>query len=312
MSRDRGGAYADGVRQSGLPIEQVADRWHVLANLGDAIQRIAGRGHWGTLGAAAQQRTDQHAPLADSGTPLPLSLRQQERQRAILRLHQGGGCQRQIARELQLAPGTVRRYIHGYTAQRPRTARPSLLDAFRSRIYERWQAGKDAMQISHQIREQGFRGKPSIVRRLVTKWRQEQSLLAVVPMFSTRQVRWLLVRPSTHLTQAEQAQRLTLLALSPEASTVFSRYHQFWGMLRHQDVTQLAPWLQDAQASGMQELRAFAAGIERDISAVSNAITSPLSQGQTEGQITKVKLIKRRMYGRAGLPLLRQRLLHPV
>jgi len=74
----------------------------------------------------------------------------------------------------------------------------------------------------------------------------------------------------------------------------------------------LAPWFQDAQASGMQELRAFAAGIERDISAVSNAITSPLSQGQTEGQITKVKLIKRRMYGRAGLPLLRQRLLHPV
>ena len=312
VSRDRGGAYADGVRQSGRFIEQVADRWHVLANLGDAIERIAGRERWGAMEEAPQQPITQRVPLAASVEALPLSPRQQERQRAILRLAQQGASQRQIARELHLAPGTVRRYRQGYTAQRPRTARPSLLDAFRASMYEHWQAGKDAMQIYHAIREQGYRGKPSIVRRLVTAWRQEQPLTPPGSGLSARYVRWLLVRPSDHLTPAERAQRLTLLAAKPEASRVFSLYHRFWGIFHQQQPAWLLPWLHDAQASGMRELRAFAAGIHRDIAAVINGITSPLSQGQTEGQITKLKLIKRQMYGRAGLPLLRQRLLHPV
>jgi transposase len=318
VSRDRGGAYADGVRQSGLPIEQVADRWHVLANLGDAIERMAERLQWSTL--LRHQHAPAHPPPARESVPepipkpvgLPLSPRQHERQQAILALHQRGVSQRAIAQTLHLARGTVRRYLHGYTLQRPRTRISSLLDPFRSQIFAHWQAGRDAMQIFHEIRKQGYRGGSSIVRRLVTTWRKTQPPLTPPPPFSTRRLRWLLVRPSDHLTVEEQSQRLMLLATIPDACTVFSLYHRFWGMLHHQQPVLLLPWLHDAETSGMAELRGFAAGIQRDLSAVINGMTSPLSQGQTEGQITKLKLMKRQMYGRAGLPLLRQRLLHPV
>jgi transposase len=312
VSRDRGGAYADGVRHSGQPIEQVADRWHLLANVGEAIERLAGRLQWGKLLREPQTASEATPPPVPETASLPLSPRQRERQQAIVALHQRGLSQRRIAQHVHVAPGTVRRYLHGYSAQRPRTRRSSLLDPFRSQIFALWQAGRDAIQIFHEIRTQGYRGGPSIVRRLITTWRKAQPPLIPSPPLSARQIRWLLVRPSAHLTVEEQAQRLTLLATIPDACIVFSLYHRFWGMLHQQQPALLDAWLRDAEASGLAELRAFVVGMQRDISAVVNGITSPLSQGQTEGQITKLKLIKRQMYGRAGLPLLRQRLLHPV
>ena len=59
-------------------------------------------------------------------------------------------------------------------------------------------------------------------------------------------------------------------------------------------------------------LSAFGKGIKTDIAAVKAALTEPWSNGQTEGQITKLKLVKRQMYGRAGLDLLRARLIIPA
>jgi len=70
-----------------------------------------------------------------------------------------------------------------------------------------------------------------------------------------------------------------------------------------------APWLEQAEASQFAELRDFAAGLRRDARAVEAALTQPWSNGQTEGQVTKLKRLERRMYGRAGVPLLRQRML---
>jgi transposase len=253
----------------------------------------AGRLHWGTL-LREPPTVSEVAPLPlPEIASLPLSPRQHERQQAIFALRQRGLSQRWIATHLPVAPGTVRRYLHGYTGQRPRPSRSSLLDPFRPLIFERWQAGWDAMQIYQDLRQHGYRGKHSMVRRLVTTWRQEQTPSPPVSVFSARHLRWLLVRASDQLTAAEQAQRLTVLATIPDACTAFNLYHRFWGMLHQQQPLLLADWLRDAEASGLAELRTFATGVQRDSSAVVNGITSPLSQGQTEGQVTKLKLIKR-------------------
>ncbi len=315
VSRDRAGAYAEGIRQSGRDIIQIADRWHVLANLGAAIEHIAARLGWGALLAASQageqeQTTSARAVLL---TPaLPLSLPQQERRAAIVELHAHGLSIRQIAVQVQVARGTVRRYLRGYGAQRPRAKRRSLLDPFRHVIYERWQAGADAMQIYREICGQGYQGKPSIVRQLVGTWRKEAPPSPPVPQLPARQIRWILTRMTERLSEQEREQRLLLLAASPEARIAFGCYHRFWAMLRQHRASSLTAWLDQAEASGFPELRAFVAGVYRDLPAVINGLQSSFSQGPVEGQITKLKLIKRQMYGKAGVPLLRQRLLHPV
>ncbi len=84
----------------------------------------------------------------------------------------------------------------------------------------------------------------------------------------------------------------------------------FIKVLRERDVDALSIWLAEARASPIRELRQFAQGLERDRAAVEGAFSRAESNGQVEGQITKLKLIKRTMYGRATFPLLRQRVLH--
>ena len=80
-------------------------------------------------------------------------------------------------------------------------------------------------------------------------------------------------------------------------------------MLRHKQHERLDCWLEQAQKSGIPEVKSFALGICRDYEAVKAAIILPWSQGQTEGQVNKLKTLKRAMFGRAGFLLLRQRML---
>ncbi|CAJ0874006.1 hypothetical protein AMST5_02561 [freshwater sediment metagenome] len=84
---------------------------------------------------------------------------------------------------------------------------------------------------------------------------------------------------------------------------------RFRGMLKSKSVSKLGAWLRDAQKSGLYAMQRFSRTLQRDIDAVRNAITEPWSNGQTEGQINRLKALKRTMYGRAGPELLRARLL---
>jgi len=87
---------------------------------------------------------------------------------------------------------------------------------------------------------------------------------------------------------------------------------QFAQMLRNRTGENLDAWLSLALASQLPELRSFVAGIERDKEAVKAGLTLPTSNGIVEGKVHKLKLIKRMGYGRAGFPLLRQRVLHAL
>jgi transposase len=102
------------------------------------------------------------------------------------------------------------------------------------------------------------------------------------------------------------------LKLSPDVPCVHTLLHAFLEMVRERKPEQLRPWMQEAEKSGIAELKSFVAGIERDYDAVKAALCFPWNQGQTEGFVNKLKTAKRMMYGRAGFELLRQRLLHAV
>ena len=95
----------------------------------------------------------------------------------------------------------------------------------------------------------------------------------------------------------------------PEVALAISLTERFTSLLRERQSEALDSWLKQAATSGLAPFHSLAAGLRRDQAAVLAAATLPYSNGQTEAQITKLKLLKRSMYGRASFELLRRRVL---
>ena len=206
-------------------------------------------------------------------------------------------------------------------ASRPRASR---VDPYRPYLGARWAEGcRDAAALFREIQALGFGGGRSTVAAFLAPWRtgprrrgpyvagQPGTAPPPAPLRaqSPRQTRWLLLRAPEALKPEQRVYRDDLLASVPAIALGTRLIAAFRRLVRERDHAALAPWLAEATASGLQELAAFVAGIERDRAAVEHALLYDWSNGQTEGQITKLKLVKRSMYGRAGLDLLRRRLL---
>lgn len=133
--------------------------------------------------------------------------------------------------------------------------------------------------------------------------------LSPIPL-SSRRVTFLFLRRPGELDKEEQATLLLLCQSHPEMELVYDLVQEFAQMLRTRTGEELDGWLEKARASQIPELQSFVVGIERDKAAVVAGLTLPQSKGMVEGKVHKLKLIKRMGYGRAGFPLLRQRVLH--
>jgi transposase len=130
----------------------------------------------------------------------------------------------------------------------------------------------------------------------------------VLDHFSAKKAVWLFVRPFSDLSKKEQEE----LQASATAETTYQLVQEFFRLVHSRQGAQLDSWLTSVEASGIQELQRFANGLERDKVAVLAGLTLVHSNGQVEGQVTRIKLIKRMMFGRAGFALLRQRVLHAL
>ena len=176
---------------------------------------------------------------------------------------------------------------------------------------------RNAAQLHREIRERGYPGSASMVRAYVAHLRtttadgtparsRKETALAVSP----RALRWLLSRQRKDLDQEEQSRLDQLLSLSPQVEILYVLLQAFLKMVSERKHRDLRSWMGQAIESGIPELGSFVNGIERDYDAVHAALRLPWSQGITEGKVNKLKTLKRVMYGRAGFPLLRQRLLY--
>lgn len=127
---------------------------------------------------------------------------------------------------------------------------------------------------------------------------------------SARQAAWVLIHPPEALKPIEQDWLAQMQARCPLVKTGQALAQQFIQMVKTQSATNLSAWLQAAEVSDCRELQNFAVGLRREYDLIEAALTLPWSAGQTEGQVHRLKLIKRQMYGRAKFDLLRQRVLH--
>jgi transposase len=243
----------------------------------------------------------------------------------IIALHQEGLSLRAIARQLHVSRKVVRHSVRAGTfpERAPTGKRQSKLDPYLPYLRKRWEQGcHNGLQLARELHAQGFRGSASLVRRLIGDWRarlpgppqrvrgkKRQAAAPAKRRLSPRHASWLLVTDQQQLT----ADQRVLIERICQADAAFQELYQlgqdFVQMVKQRQARQLDPWLARAHQSSSVELRGFAAGIKRDYAAVQAALSLPWSQGQVEGQITRLKLLKRQMYGRARFDLLRLRVL---
>jgi transposase len=205
-----------------------------------------------------------------------------------------------------------------------------MLAPYETYLRARWTDGcHNAYQLWREIRSRGFPGQPANVRRYLAQWRPEPGhpgptarqdqadgapltppVQQPTPVPSPRQARWLLLRALETLTSEERAYRTALLDAEPTVREVQQLVADFETLVRTRDAPGFVAWLERANASSVPEVRSFAAGLRRDRAAVDAALSSPWSNGQTEGQINRLNVLKRQMYGRAKLDLLERRFLY--
>jgi transposase len=330
ISRDRGGDYAAAARVGVPHAEQVADRFHLLLNAGEVLERYLTRQH-SSLREAARTLNAVDAPRRTTKrTPADVRRRQERRAVRLARyermvaLAQEGVSARQIAEEVGVAPATVYRYLAAnqfpehFFSQRPRP-----IDPYIPYLQERWNAGEhNALTLWRAIHAQGYSAGVAQVRRLVTAWRTPPPAPGIpgkpLPAkeealsYSARQTRWLLTRVEAKLSARERAYLTTLKRVCPqiaEAQHLLTTFHSLLTDLTEHASARFDGWLQQCERSRIAEFVRFAQGVRRDEAAVRAALRHPWSQGPVEGQVNRLKLLKRQMYGRAGFALLRQRML---
>ncbi len=332
VTRDRAGAYAEGIRQGAPHAVQVADRFHLRKNLTDALERYLTRNHAALRQAA--QTGESGASVIGVSDRIPLRApREQPARRAyrlaryeeVIALHANALSCQAIATCVGVSERTVQRWLHHgqFPERRRRSERPGQLAPFATYLRERWKAGcHNATQLWQELRACGFTGSYTSVAIVVAPWRGEhyrhqgqtqtrrgRSLLADAT-YTPRQVCWLLLRSGDALTDEEHAYLRRLHMVHPQVAQVTACVEQFAAVLREHDVDGLYTWLREVEESGIPEFQAIARGVWLDRNAVEAAVALRWSNGQTEGQVNRLKTTKRAMYGRAKFDLLRQRMIH--
>jgi transposase len=327
ISRDRSGEYALAAARAAPQALQIADRFHLLLNAGECLERFI-------------QRHPLLLQEAESST-LPRSARRSQAERAaqeqrkerrttlyqrVQVLTGQGHTQHEIAESLGIARGTVIRYQRAKEVppSAPRE-RPREIDRYLPYLRERWEAGEqNAHTLWEAIRAQGFTSSSHYVRRYLTQWRTEPARKGRPPKvpvlsptvlparrrgISARKLRWLCCKEPTELSRTDSRFLAELYQRCPELLTMQQHLTAFMALVREPDRCALDTWLSEAEQTGLPELLGFVQGLRRDYAAVVGALEYVWSQGVVEGQVNRIKTIKRQLYGRATLPVLKQHVL---
>jgi transposase len=331
VSRDRAGCYAQGAAGGAPSAVQVADRFHLVHNLHEALSRAMDR-HHRQLRKAVQTVKDRHVQPPAPPThiaPPPIKstyvneakrARRQERYQKVIALHDSGLSMRSIARQLNMDRDTVRRFVlAGQYPERAGRKNRCGADGFEPYLWRRWQEGcRNVAKLTREIAGQGFTGSYLMVRRKAAKWRallpsagpaSETPSGLQVP--SSKATAWWLLRNPEDLKDDERELLDALSDECPELKNSRDLAQEFRGLVRQLRADAIDDWIERTHTvPTAPELQRFADGLKKDYSAVKAGLSLVWSNGQVEGQINKLKLMKREMYGRAKFDLLRQRLLH--
>ncbi len=297
VCRDGSAAYAEAIHHGAPDAMQVSDRWHL----------------WHNLARAVEKTVVAHSRCWHTGPPRTITAREERtrsRHAAVHTLLDEGVGLLECTRRLGWALNTVKHYARAASAQalqRPPQYRRTLVDPYREHLRRRL-AAEPAVAVTRllaEIREQGYPGSATLLVRYLNQGRADP---VRTPPSPRRLVGWLMSRPE-QLPDHRRRHLDDLVASCPQLTALAARIRAFAALLTGHHGEDLDAWITTVRDDDLPAVHAFAHGLDTDHDAVVAGLTLPYSNGPTEGVITTVKLIKRQMYGRAGFPLLRQRIL---
>lgn len=323
VARDRSGLYADGAAAGAPQARQVADRFHLVLNLSTAIERVLEQrsqalilesSPGGEASAGSATEVPARATLADAQKQQRRQ-RRRERYQKVRELRDAGYSNLAISRELSISVKTVRRWLRAdqFPERKPPRPRRKKVAEFAEYLCERWKAGcHNATKLFVEIRARGYDGSRQMVGAFVSSWRQSgtrQPPSRVVQYVGPKHAAILTTRDPSTLTSEQQLLFTRLFEGCPEVLPLRNIALEFQNAFANRDPAALTKWIEATKRSPFGPLVRFAYGLQKDIEAVRAAVETTASNGQTEGQINRLKAIKRQMYGRAGFAYLRARVL---
>jgi transposase len=342
VCRDRSDLYADGIRRGAPEAMQVVDRFHLVQNLRQALEAFL-IDHRPALQAAAVGTAMALMPTA---SPVPVAPMYRGRRRspkparqqaerpprharwlaiyeAVRALRAQGTPIAIMARQLGISRPTVYAYLRRGTPPGPRRLqrRPSarVLTPYISYLIRRWrESGANSRQLWREIRALGYTHSARTVCRFITQLRraadaglppESQGSPYTRPQGpSARAVSFAMVCPAAKRSPDAQTYVAQLCEMDMGIARAHALSQAFLAMVRERRGHDLEAWMSEATHSGIDELARFARGLQDDLIAIKAGLTLEWSNGATEGQIHRLKLMKRQGYGRAGFALLRQRI----
>ncbi len=326
--------YVEGARLGAPQAIQVADRWHLLKNLGEALEYFCLH-HKHALKATADylNGVEQDAaaqlrrpPTLDGAATMARNeaagherhTRAVERYHAVHALHAKHIDVANIARQLGVSRRTTYRYLR-MTQPPPRMqihiGRAHVIEPHVPYLIQRWNDGcRNATQMWRELQAQGYSHAVRTVVRFVSQLRHDSGVaykfrqVAAAPIYTSDrtthrpltalQAARLFTLPAAQRTNWQEAYLRHLCETNEVIARTFRQVQTFVAMVRDRNSADFDPWLDDVKLTGTAELRTFASGLQRDYAAVKVGLTLPYSNGQTEAQIQRLKLLKRAMVRR--------------
>jgi transposase len=361
ISRDRSGDYARGASEGAPEAQQIVDRWHLLKNWREVLERVLGR----VYVLLKQRQIDSGVSIrprykkSRSGSEVAASQASRARRLAryeeVMTLWRQGKSFTAIAAQLHMSPTTVSKFVSAgaFPERVPSPRNTGHLTLYLPYLKQQIREGNEnASALWRELRERGFTGGYKMVNIWVREYLQKPGrrsserekarrdafrlpdlppnaktllerlnspallskdetspVLLEEPLPSHRRLAWLLLKNPEHLDEQEQQTR-AFICQERSIQQVSTLAQQFVAMVQHRQVDHLDPWLQACLSSDIPDVQTFAEGLQKEYAAVSAALTFSYSNGPVEGQITKLKYIKRSMFGRGSFELLRQRVLN--
>ena len=323
ITRDRSGSYSEGATRGAPNAIQIADRFHLLANLTDILKHIIERNS-GVLKISPPPPPEniKTEPVAEQKVAQTISAglaHRQELHKQVQELHRQGMSYRGVAKSLGMATNTAMKYVNlpEPPTKQIRSSRKTL--GFEQYIAKRWDEGtRSPKQLFLELSKLGYKGSYKVITRYVADLRgptcthqyAHEAPKAPPSKLPVSKAAFLLGKPAEKLDEEEKKIIQHLCRSSNQINNAYELAQGFQKMVRERIADGFEDWLDRAEKGSVPGMKNFAIGLRRDYEAVKMALSQPWSNGQVEGQVNRLKLIKRQMQGRAKLDLLKQRVIH--
>ncbi len=344
LSRDRSRTYKSAMDIGAPQAIQVADRFHILQNLKEVLEKVfqAHKDNLKTVDtnyrfeSVNNSSSEEIVPVPPPVSETKVEQRKQQHRtkrlaiyNQIWKLHKKCWPTSKIAQKVGVSTRTVQRYLHmpNFPERQTRSDRGKscLLNPYKEYVLQLWNSGEHKpKRIFRKLEKKGYHGSYMTVNRYIHRLCQAQGwelskppktlkLPQVAdpqkPPLTPRRAAWLVLIPLEKRDSDSEKLVEQLMVQHPDLYAAINLAQDFTQIVRQRHHEIFDIWLQQALHSNLAPFQNFVIGIKEDYDAVKAAVTLPVSNSPVEGHINRLKMLKRQMYGRAKIDLLERRCL---